>query len=168
MSNSKVNGKEQIKAFVDSLDDVQVILDIGCGSATYPKLLAGGNYSFIGIEIFEPYIKKFDLNDYYDEIIVGDAGKLLTLPLADLIIFGDVLEHMEKESALELILKAIKSFEHVIISIPVTKDGSISPAEIHYQNIFEAHISGWTFNEIKKLAKWKFVTESGGLGIFYK
>ena len=163
MPGSRSNGKHKIKEFVLK-NNIKTILDIGSGGATYPKLL-GKKYKFTAVEIWEPYQVWFNYRDYYKEVIIGDAS-MIKLPEADCIIFGDVLEHMEKEKALKLLKKCLMVFEHVIVSIPVTEDGSIYPAAIHYNNPNEAHISGWTFKELKDLFPWRVAEVERDIAIF--
>ena len=75
------------------------VLDIGPGVGTYAKLLAGPDVSgLIGLEIWEPYVQTYRLREYYDEIIIGDA-RLVDLPQADVVILGDVAEHMTEVEA---------------------------------------------------------------------
>jgi SAM-dependent methyltransferase len=166
MPGSKINGKERIKEFVHKQTDITTILDIGPGSGTYARLL-GDKYTYIGVEIFEHYVEQFRLKHLYHTLIIGDASEI-ELPPADLIIFGDVLEHMKKEKAEKLLAKAINDYKHIVVSIPINEGGSIVHADIHYGNEHEAHISGWTFKELESYTKWSEKITSGGLGIFLK
>ena len=95
--------------------------------------------------------------------MIGDAAEV-ELPYADCIIFGDVLEHMEKNTALELLERAVNDYRHVVISIPIDGSGS----KIHYGNKYEAHLSQWTYDELKDLYNWEVRFTSGGIGVFCK
>jgi len=168
MPGSKINGKAVIQEWLAKRTDIKTILDIGPGSATYPKLL-GDKYNWIGIEIWAPYIKQFELEKYYSNVIVGDISyiDILELPKIDCVIFGDVLEHLPKNRALSVISKYLyyPFFpEHVVISIPI--DGSDS--KVHYGNNFEKHLSYWEFTEIQDLFKWEVAIHTSGMGIFIK
>lgn len=166
MPGSRIDGKKESKEWVEKQTDIESIIDVGCGNATYPKLL-GKKYRYIGIEIWAPYIKQWELEKYYDEIIIGDI-RHIKLPNADLIIFGDILEHVPKKDALEVIRNARKRFKHMVISCPLSKHEEIYPGEIHYGNWFEKHISGWTYIELKKLARWDLALNIKGMGVFCK
>ena len=161
MPSSKVNGKNRIKGFIES-KPIRIILDIGAGSATYPKLL-GNCYRWRAVEIFKNYVKKFDLKNFYEQIVIGDACDV-DLPYADSIILRDGLDDMEQKKALNLLKTSIENYRHVIVSIPIGK----SRGKVHYGNIYEKHISTWKLNEIKKLCKWELIFETGGLGVFCK
>lgn len=176
MPSSVIQGKQEIKEWVQSKSDIKKIVDVGAGQATYPKLL-GNKYDFTAIEIFADYVEMFDLHSYYKVIILGDVSLILrdTLgepyPSGDCIIFGDVLEHMEKQTALRTLKLALKIYKHVIVSIPISDNaGEIRPGKTHYGNEYEAHISSWTWMEMCKLAKWDFVKLAGKnmVGIFCK
>ena len=96
------------------------VLDIGPGVGTYAKLLAGPAIARLtGVEIFEPYVHTYRLRDYYDEIIIGDAREV-ELPAADVVILGDVAEHMTAEEALDLWRRAGEAARRAVyLSIPI-------------------------------------------------
>ena len=129
---SSAQGKDWTKAHVYALatDGPVTVLDIGPGVGTYAKLLAGPQVSGLtGIEIWEPYVHTYRLRDYYDEVIVGDA-RLVAWPEADVVIMGDVAEHMTVPEAQTLWDKAIASAQRAIyLSIPI----------VHYP---QGHIEG--------------------------
>lgn len=97
-----------------------VVLDVGPGVGTYAKLLAGPAISrLIGLEIYEPYVSTYRLHDYYDEIIVGDAREV-DLPACDVVILGDVAEHMTEEAALDLWARSAAAARRAVyLSIPI-------------------------------------------------
>lgn len=129
---SSVEGKEWTRDRVRALADVGPVsvLDIGPGVGTYAKLLAGPGVSRLtGIEIWEPYVHTYRLRDYYDEVIVGDA-RVVDWPSADVVIMGDVAEHMDVPDAQRLWRKAEASAAKAIfLSIPI----------VHYP---QGHIEG--------------------------
>ena len=122
MPMSSAEGKEWTKERVHALaeDGPVTVLDIGPGVGTYAKLLAGPEVSHLtGLEIFEPYVHTYRLRQYYDEIIIGDAREV-ELPAADVVILGDVAEHMTEEDALALWQRAGAAARRAVyLSIPV-------------------------------------------------
>ena len=106
------------------------VLDIGPGVGTYAKLLAGPQVaSLTAIEIFAPYVTTYRLADYYDEVIVGDA-RTTPFPDTDIVILGDVAEHMSEQDALALWAKSAEAARRsVYLSIPI----------VHYP---QGHIEG--------------------------
>lgn len=167
MPGSDIHGKMNIKEWFDKQSDIKTVIDVGSGSATYPKLL-GNKYEYIGIEIWAPYVEQWGLQKYYKKIIIGDI-RYIRFQVADCIILGDVIEHLPKEDGLQLIQGCLRYYKHVVLSIPLSeKKGEIVRGAIHYGNPFESHISAWTNQEVLKLFKWKVCIESSGIGVFIK
>jgi hypothetical protein len=78
------------------------IVDVGPGVGTYAKLLAGPDVKrMVGIEVWEPYVRTYRLHDYYDELIIGDV-RTVPIPATDVVILGDVAEHMTADEALSV------------------------------------------------------------------
>ncbi|MEX2216427.1 MAG: hypothetical protein WD768_20110 [Phycisphaeraceae bacterium] len=93
-----------------------------------------------GIEGFEPYIT--DAHRYiYTNIYIGDFCKLIkTADTYDVIFMGDVLEHVPKEKAYELLDDCLaKSNKAVILTTPM---GFCEQGDA-CGNEFERHQSGW-------------------------
>jgi hypothetical protein len=129
---SSAEGKDWISARVRAAGAQRPVevLDIGPGVGTYAKLLAGPQVvRLTGIEIFEPYVHTYRLREYYDEVIVGDA-RTTSFPDTDVVILGDVAEHMTEPEALALWDKAANAARlAVYLSIPI----------VHYP---QGHIEG--------------------------
>ncbi|WP_111765743.1 class I SAM-dependent methyltransferase [Nakamurella deserti] len=123
MPLSSAEGKSWTKGRVDALaaeSGPLVVLDVGPGVGTYAKLPAGPSISrLIGLEIYEPYVHTYRLNDYYDEIVVGDAREI-DLPVCDVVILGDVAEHMTEADALDLWERSAAAARRAVyLSIPI-------------------------------------------------
>lgn len=122
MPLSSAEGKTWTRDRVYALaaDGPVSVLDIGPGVGTYAKLLAGPEVARLtGVEIWEPYVRTYRLDDYYDEIIVGDAREV-ELPAADVVILGDVAEHMSADDALRLWQRAGDAARRAVyLSIPI-------------------------------------------------
>lgn len=178
MPGSVPQGKQEIKEFIDLQNDIKTIIDVGAGGCTYPQLL-GPKYEFIAIEIWAPYVKQFNYQDYYKQVIVGDV-RFVKLPKGDCIIFGDILEHIDKREALQVITEALKEYKHLIISVPLSSDlhkgligdelMEIRPGKEHFGNWFELHVSPWYWNDLEKITDWKVKLRAGknDMGIFIK
>ena len=122
MPMSSAEGKEWIRTRVAGLGAERpvTVLDVGPGVGTYAKLLAGPTLArIIGLEIWEPYVHTYRLHDYYDEIVLGDA-RTMDLPETDVVVLGDVAEHMSAAEALELWRRsAAVARRAVYLSIPI-------------------------------------------------
>ena len=153
MPSSSKHGKNLIKDWLDKQKDIKTIVDVGCGQATYPKLL-GVKYKYTGIEIWAPYIKQWDLEKYYKYIIISDV-RYVVWPAAHCIIFGDILEHLERDDAVRVLYAALNTYKHVIVSIPLI-ESKYQIGKDHYGNWFERHQSEWDFADLAKRINWNF------------
>jgi 2-polyprenyl-3-methyl-5-hydroxy-6-metoxy-1,4-benzoquinol methylase len=124
----------------------KTVLDIGPGAGAYGKLLKNNFPEVIvdAVEVWEPYLTKFQLELIYDCVHVGDAREHSNYNY-DLVILGDVLEHMSKEDAIALWSQIKNQAAYALISIPI----------IHYPqgesegNPYEAHVKDdWTHSEV--------------------
>jgi glycosyltransferase involved in cell wall biosynthesis len=99
---------------------------------------------FTGIEIWDPYIDKYQLREKYDMIINQDVRKFSPQETFGISILGDVLEHMTKEEAIKVYNKLLNNSEYVIISIPII----YYPQEEYMNNPYERHIKDdWSHEE---------------------
>lgn len=153
MPASSFIGKKTTKNWFLRRNDIKKIIDIGCGEGTYWNLLEKDTkdkniYKWIGVDVWEPYIDRFQLFSKYDDVIIGDVREI-ALPDGDCYIFGDVLEHMTKEEA-KKVIASIPKDKHLIISIPLGEyiQGAIEG------NPYEEHKSYWNYEEVYALADW--------------
>lgn len=164
MPGSRKYGKQNIKEWIGKQKGIERIIDVGAGGCTYPKLL-GDKYRYTAIEIWPPYIEQFGYDKYYDEIIVADV-QYVRWPDGDLAILGDVIEHLVKGNALNVLYRVLGHYPHVVLSIPLGD----TPGKDHYGNWFERHHSTWEFEEIEKLTDWDIAIHLGKktMGVFAK
>ena len=111
--------KDSIKNWI--LENVSLdakILDIGAGCGTYSNLLRDYGYKMDAIEIWEPYIKKYNLKDKYDVVMEMDVLDVYapTLQNYDMCILGDILEHLNIEDGQRLIKDISKHCKYFIVS----------------------------------------------------
>jgi len=148
----------------------RLILDVGPGCGTYSTLLRSGkptedNQKWYGVEVFEPYIEKYNLKSKYEHIIVQDVKEVdfSKLPTFDLIIAGDILEHLEKQDAITVIERLKQHTKNLIISIPII-DYPQGPSE---GNVHETHLSNFNWNEMKEIVKPKEFLVGTILGYYW-
>ena len=126
-----------IKYILENVTKNSKILDVGFGSGVYGKLLRAFLYQNVdGIDVYEDNIKEMGLDKIYDNIYIENILDF-DFDFYDLIIMGDVLEHIELESAKKLLLKFIKENKcgNIIVSIPYEyKQGEA------YGNPYEKHL----------------------------
>ena len=148
----------------------QTILDVGPGRGQWFDLLKPWypDAIFEAVEIFEPYVERYGLRSKYSDILIGDVRDGLPYPpyVWDLVIFGDVIEHMEKDDAILAVYRLLK--RHALISIPIGE----CPQDGTEENPYEAHLATWeteevlaTFPVIDHYA-YKFPPPHYGRGVF--
>jgi len=157
------------------------VLDVGCGFGKwgylcreYLDVFPGRPYKhqwttrIDAIEFFEPYIMEHQ-RFLYSNIMIGDVRDLCKqIDNYDLIIAGDVIEHMFKDEA-EAVVETLyaKSNKLLMVNIPIG-EGWIHPEE--YGNPAELHRSEWYLEDFHPFAPefWKFGLASGlEYGIFF-
>jgi len=140
--------KNSIKNWI--LENVSLdakILDIGAGCGTYSNLLRDYGYKMDAIEIWEPYIKKYNLKDKYDVVMEMDVLDVYapTLENYDMCILGDILEHLNIEDGQRLIKDISKHCKYFIVAIPYQMEQGE-----HEGNIHETHLQPDLTPEIMK------------------
>lgn len=124
----------------------QTILDVGAGAGQWYDLLRPWfpDAKIDAVEIFAPYVERYGLRDRYDHVIIADArGDLLERGRRyDLVIFGDVIEHMTRSEAMTLL--AGSWWRHALVSIPIGD----CPQDGTEENPYEAHIETWSVPDV--------------------
>ena len=132
------------------------ILDVGAGAGIYLDVInnALGDKAIVhAIEIWEPYVEQFNLKNRYHRVFQIDAREFQDFKY-DLVIFGDVLEHMSEQDALTLWNKISEQASCAIISIPI----------VHYHqdaingNPYEVHVEE-DWNTERVLDKFSNIVE---------
>ena len=130
----------------------KTVLDVGAGQGVYLDLIRDGLGSGViinAVEVWQPYIDQFNLENRYDKLFAKDVKDMNNFKY-DLVILGDVLEHMSEESAVELWNRISQQARNAIISIPI----------IHYHqdaingNPYEVHVEeDWNTERVLKTFK---------------
>lgn len=124
-----------------ALDDIFSVVDAGAGSGGWHTFLAPSLPGAIWtvIEIHEPYITRFRLRERYGHVMPFDLRDLDPFPRADLVIFGDVLEHMVAADAVTVWNRAREASRWLVLALPVLPypQGEVEG------NPHEAHLHDW-------------------------
>ena len=109
--------KSEIKDFIyKKYPKDSKILDIGAGCGPYAQLLP--DYKNIdAVEIFEPYIIQYNLKSLYKNVFYINILDF-DFEYYDLIIMGDVMEHLTTEDALKLFNKIFNKCNDIIVVVP--------------------------------------------------
>lgn len=117
--------------------NIKWVLDIGAGSGTYGHLLAPLVERIEAVEVWEPYIDQFNLRSLYYRVSNVDVREITEEEFGnfDLVVFGDILEHMSKEEALAVWERASEA-KYGLISVPIIH----YPQGVEFGNPYEVHV----------------------------
>lgn len=132
------------------------VTDIGPGEGTYARLFRPEHRGiwWTAIEIHKPYVAKYKLKStktrtMYDEIHVEDARESAPhLFHRDLVIAGDVLEHMPRQDAVDLLHRIHNAGAwNILVSIPIvdSQQGEVDG------NPHEAHLHQWDQDDMDQV-----------------
>ncbi|MFJ8594864.1 class I SAM-dependent methyltransferase [Streptomyces sp. NPDC093598] len=153
MPTSIAEGKDwSLRLFVQHQPDT--VCDVGPGEGTYAKLFRPAHHGvwWTAIEIYKPYIRRYGLKntakrkEMYDEVHTLDARVAPDhLFHRDLVIFGDVLEHMAWGDAGDLLRKAEAAGAwNILVSLPIVE----APQGEVDGNPHEEHVHHWDADDM--------------------
>lgn len=115
------------------------VVDIGCGDGFYGKLckyVLGDSVSVTGIDANPKWYNHCNALEEYAHVIHGCILEVLPQLGGELVIAGDVLEHLEEADMKKVVRGLASSFKYVIINSPL----GFQPQE--HEDIWEHHICG--------------------------
>jgi hypothetical protein len=147
--------------------EVEKILDVGAGAGAYSVLSKAvlqaakehkpdAVLSIDAIEAYSPYLETYELRQKYNRIFETDARRWVkeTDHRYDLIIMGDILEHLPKEEAISLYFAFLSRTKFLLLSVPCTlrnrrwSYGYDQQEEEWRENAFEKHHANWDYDEL--------------------
>jgi len=144
------------------LKDCKTVLDLGCGKDSPLQYCREIEYS-VGVEAFEPSLEISKLrkihSEYINENILNVDFKENSF---DAVIMIEVIEHLDKKDAINLIKKANKWAKKRLI---ITTPNGYLPQNEYDSNVLQNHLCGFDVKELKSLG-FK-VYGSAGLKILY-
>ena len=110
--------KQEVKDWVCSnFDETARILDVGAGRGTYWNLLNEKFKHIDCVEVFVPYIEQFELGKKYENVFISNIIDF-KYDNYDLIIFGDIIEHLEVNDAKRVLDYAYERCKDFIVAVP--------------------------------------------------
>ena len=126
--------KKEVKEYlINNFDKKAKILDVGAGCGTYYNLLSDYFNYIDAVEVFKPNIDNYNLKNKYHKVYNIDI-KDFKYPEYDIIIFGDIIEHLEVKEAQEVLKYAYNHCKEMIVAIPYELEQGIEE-----NNIYEIH-----------------------------
>lgn len=133
------------------ITDCGRVLDIGAGAGKYGRMVkeAHPGVTLTAYETEGEYVERFGLRGLYHNVCVCRAIELLNypdVPAWDLVVLGDVLEHMRRSEGLDLLHFLVYRTRYMWIQWPMRYI-----QEALGGHTSECHISVWTEQDIKAL-----------------
>jgi SAM-dependent methyltransferase len=150
----------------DNFDTSARILDVGAGAGLNLDMLKDRYENIDCIEIFEPYIETYNLRNRYKKVYNQNVVDFDHFDDYDLIIMGDVLEHLTVEDSIKVLERIDKTKSEVFIQVPYQYVQGIEN-----NNVYEIHIQDDLTREImeERYGKYlKLLHEQSYLGIYIR
>lgn len=134
MATSYAIYKKEITDYLkQNFDKDATILDVGAGEGTYLPFLQDYFANIEAVEIFKPNIDNFNLEQRYKKVYNANIVDF-KYNYYDIIIFGDVIEHLETKEAQSVLEYAYNRCKEIIVAVPY-----LSSQGIEENNIYEIH-----------------------------
>lgn len=157
--------KEEVKEYLKSkFTGNCTILDVGAGQGTYYNLLHD-YYKYIdAVEVFKPNIEKWELEKIYREVYNINIKDFKYSPY-DIVIFGDVIEHLTVKEAQKVLKYAYNNCQEMIVAVPY-----MCPQGIEENNKYEIHKQDDLTNELvlKRYPMLKLLYKNDLYGYYVK
>lgn len=130
-------GKKEVVTWIcNRLPDGGTVLDVGACDGRWADFIhiIFPDAIVDGVEIYEPNVILNRLVDHYRTVIIGDIADF-RYEYYDLVIFGDVLEHMSVEKAQAVLAYARDHCADYVIGVPFEY-----PQDEIYGNKWEKHL----------------------------
>ena len=118
MCDSSATYKKEIREYLlKNFPREATVLDVGPGQGTYWELLHDHFTSMDAVEIWPKYIEEFNLEAKYRKVYAADICGL-DIPAYDIIILGDVLEHLPVDKAPAVVAGLLDNCREMVVSVP--------------------------------------------------
>jgi|SRR3989344_9094138 len=129
---------------------MDTVLDVGCG-ADSPLAQVKKTFYSVGVDIFEPSIKKSKKKKIHDDYKIGDIlnlSKFVKKKSFDGVVALDIIEHLEKKDGYTLLKQMeLIAKKRVIVLTPY----GFTQQHPYDENPYQIHKSGWYDEDFKKL-----------------
>lgn len=155
-------------------DDCKTVLDVGCGDGgLMANVSKGKKWEITGIDIHGPTLQLAKKRKLYKNLVKSDLTKFpkeITEKKYDLVFSSQVVEHLEKKEALQLMKQCEKLAKKRVVITTTVGFMHFLPLEAvhdhkHDDNPHQEHKSGW---EPKEFTKLGYVTRGQGLFLVYR
>lgn len=152
MPFSDSQGKKEIGEWISEIQPKKV-LDIGPGAGVYSELVRQNSSpdTLDAVEAWGPYVERFNLLEKYDNVMISDIMLISQRHISgyDLVIIGDLIEHLTHGEAFGILTSLARENENLIISFPI-----LHLCQDSWEgNFFEIHRDHWTVDMMMDFCK---------------
>lgn len=134
MATSYSEYKNEVTEYLkEKFDSTSTILDVGAGCGTYYNYLHDHFDTIDAVEVFKPNIDNFELERKYNKVYNVNITDF-KYNYYDIIIFGDIIEHLTYEEADHVLKYAYNNCKELLVAVPYTL-----PQGVVENNIYEIH-----------------------------
>ena len=135
--------KKEVKEYlVNKFDRKATILDVGAGCGTYYDLLHDYFTHIDAVEVFKNNIRRYRLHTKYRKVYAMNIIDFIYNDY-DIVIFGDIIEHLTEKEARKVLDYAYKHCKEMIVAVPY----QLKQDEVD-GNKYEIHIQDDLTNDI--------------------
>jgi len=115
------------------------ILDVGAGQGKYRVLLTEYEYVY-AVEVFEPYVAQNKLLDLYHRVYTQDVREFAhaygySLLTGMVVIMGDVLEHLTRAEAQDVLGQFQRYVQEIIVVVPYEYPQGEEDGNVHQEHL---------------------------------
>ena len=140
------------------------ILDVGAGAGKYGVMFKDHFDVIDAIEIYEPYIKQFNISDIYNRVLNIDVMEFEDFDKYQIFLLGDILQHLSVTNARLLLSTLQKHAELIIVQVPYCYQQGIYMGNVH-----QIHLqSDLTYQNMKeRYPELKCLIRDNQIGVYY-
>ena len=155
-----VNPKERLDSYIDEFlinnyPEDYTVLDVGPYDGRWSNSLRHHFKHMDAVEAFEPYVEQYNLKEKYDNVFISDVREF-NFDHYDIIILGDVVEHMPIEDAQKLLSELKEKSKQLLVVIPFEypqDEYDNNKYQIHFQEDLTDEIFSERYQGFSLLAK---------------
>ena len=115
------------------------ILDVGAGQGKYRALLPEYEYVY-AVEVFEPYVWENRLEELYHRVYTQDIRDFAksygySLLAGMVVVMGDVLEHLSRDDAREVLEQLRRYVNEIIVVVPYEYPQGEEDGNVHQEHL---------------------------------